>query len=632
MSADKNGINGNCGRILRVDLTARRITPEVVRPELYRSFIGGAGLAAKFIFDETDGDTDPLGPENPLVFMAGPLTGTAAPLSGRHAVCAVSPLTGIWGEADSGGSWGYYLKRAGWDGIILQGKAAEPTYLLVDNGKFELKSARHLWGKDTFETDEALKAEHGDENLCVSSIGPAGENLVRFACIANDGTHARVAGRCGLGAVMGSKLLKAVVVKGDNKTPVFDRDRLRNVSKILSEVLKNKTEAYQQYGTSNQVEAVEYIGDLPIRNWQDGAWEEGAKKVNGIRMAETILTGRYGCKNCFIRCGRVVHVQKGPYASIECGGLEYESIGALGSLLLIDDLEAVQHMNELCNRLGMDTISTGSVIGFAMEAAENGVLPEQGDYPLTWGDADSAIRLIKDIANKRGLGELLSQGAYNAAKKIGRGSMDFVVHCKGLDFPAHDPRALVSLGLGYATSNRGACHVANLSHVVEKGITLPELGFSEVMDRFSHEGKGVLVARMQNLMALFDAMKMCKFAIIGGGVENILEVFNAVTGYELSLSEFITAGERIQNLKRLFNVRRGVDRRQDILPKRATEPTTAGGAKGSVPRLEEMLDDYYIERSWGRDGIPTVETCQRLGLQSEAAVTGIIPERLMQNE
>jgi len=617
MEQSHTDMYGNWGKILRINLTNSEVREQTVPAEQYRKFIGGSGLASKILFDETDANTDPLGPENVLTFMAGPLTGTTAPLSGRHAVAALSPLTDVWGEADSGGSWGHFLKKAGWDGIAVSGCAKKPVYIYVDNSNVSIQSAEHLWGKDTFETDAALKEELGDENTCVSCIGQAGENLVRFANVLNDGIHARVAGRCGLGAVMGSKKLKAIVVKGDQRVTAYDTERLRNVSKVLAGILKETTKNYQDYGTSNQVEAVEYLGDLPIKNWIKGSWKEGAAKVNGMRMAETILTGRYGCKNCLVRCGRVVHIKEGPYRSIECGGVEYESIGSLGSMLLIDDLNAVQHMNEVCNRYGMDTISAGSVIAFAVEAAERGMLPKYLEYVLDWNRPDVVIRLLHEIAQQKGLGELLAGGSRRAAEHIGQGSIDFAVQCKGLDFPAHDPRALVSLGLGYATSNRGACHVANLSHVVEKGLTVPEIGFPEKLDRFSHERKGVLVARMQNLMALFDAMKLCKFTIIGGGVTNILELFNSVTGYEMSIEQFVETGERIYNLKRLFNVRRGVDRSRDVLPKRALEATEEGGAEGSVPQLDIMLDEYYEERGWTPNGIPRKDTLDRLGLGAE---------------
>lgn len=617
-------LKGNWGRLLYVNLDTKETNIRNVPEKLFRKYIGGSGLAAKIIFDETDQDTEALSRENVLVFMAGPITGTSAPLSGRHAVAAISPLMGIWGEADSGGTWGHKLKKAGWDGVVIKGASDKPVYIKIENDEVEIRSAEALWGMDTFETDKALINELRDEDYTVSCIGPAGENLVRFACVNNDGKHARVAGRTGLGAVMGFKKLKAIAVKGDKKVPVHDDAKLKEKTRIVAKKVIAKTAMYQEFGTSGQVVQVEEIGDLPIKNWKQGSWKEGAARVNGVKMADTILTGRYGCRNCVVRCGREVQIKEGPYASEECAGVEYETIGALGSNILIDDLNTVQHLNEMCNRYGMDTIAAGSVIAFAIEASENGLLDEYSEYGLDWSKPELAIRLLKEIAYQEGLGKLLALGTIGASKKIGGGSEDYAVHCKGLDFPSHDPRALVSLGLGYATSNRGACHVANLSHIVEKGITIPELGFPEQLDRFSSERKGVLVARMQNLMALFDAMKLCKFTIIGASVTDIMELFNAVTGYDMDLEEFLNAGERIYTIKRLFNYRKGIDRSKDILPKRALEPKTEGGAKGSVPQLEIMLDEYYEEKGWSNNGIPLEESLIRLDLQKEGRVVGIV--------
>lgn len=610
---------GYMGKLLRVDLTRKEVKEEELKEELARKFIGGSGLAAKILYDELPdpAGVDPLSPENILIFMTGPLVGVKVPNSGRHSVCAKSPLTGIWGEANSGGTWGVEFKKTGYDGIIITGKSEKPVYLWVHEGGVEIRDASHLWGKDTFETDEILK-EETDEKAVTASIGPSGERLVKIAAVMNDGRDARAAGRTGMGAVMGSKNLKAIAVRGDKEIPVYDEERLKELTKGLGKMIAEKAERMGKYGTANIVLMVEEIGDLPIKNWLQGRWIEGAEKLSGERMAETILKRRYFCKNCVIGCGRVVEIKEGKWKLEEQAGPEYETIGAFGSMCLIDDLGAVSKLNEICNRYGIDTISAGSIVAFAMEAYEKGILKESDiGFPLRWGDADAAIRLTEMIAKKEGIGALLSEGVRRAAEKLGGLALEMAIHSKGLELPMHDPRAYSSIAVAYATSNRGACHLQGLTHPLEGRVVIPELGYSEPLDRFEVKGKGEMTAKMQNLMAMFDSLTLCKFLIFGGiTVTHLVDWLNAATGWNFTVEEFLKTGERIYNIKRMFNVKCGVSRKDDTMPLRVlTHKRGEGGSAEHLPAWNIMLSEYYEFRGWDEMGIPKEEKLKELGLE-----------------
>ncbi|MGI5838439.1 MAG: aldehyde ferredoxin oxidoreductase family protein [bacterium] len=610
-------LGGYMGKILRVDLSGGKTDIVTVSEDVCRQYLGGSGLGAKYLFEMTTAGTDPLGPDNPLFFLTGPLTGTRVPLSGRHAVVAKSPLTGIWGESDSGGTWGVKLKRAGYDGIIVTGKAQSPVYLWVHEAGAEIRPAAHLWGKDTFETETAVLAET-HRNAGVACIGPAGEKMVLLAAIMNDGKDARAAGRCGLGAVMGSKNLKAVAVHGTLRPPVADPELLDSLVKQIVPQIVEKTRAMSQYGTSGGLMLAEKMGDLPIQNWRAGKWEQGAEKISGQTMAETILTGSYHCHGCVIGCGRVAKQYFPPFAGTDGGGPEYETLGMLGSAVLVDDLEAVAKANELCNRLGIDTISTGSAIAFAMEAYEYGIITadDTGGMKLAWGDSAAMLRLVEMIGRQEGIGALLGQGTRRAAAELGGLAPEFAINVKGLDFPAHDPRAYSSLAVGYATSNRGACHLQGYSYAFERGLKSPDLGYPEPLDRFAAAEKGVLAAETQNLMCLFDSLKVCKFILSGGvDVHHLAEWLNAVTGWDTTVEELLRTGERLYNLKRLYNVRCGISRKDDILPPRIlTQPRREGGAGEHLPAFGPMLDEYYRHRGWSEEGIPTPAKLRELGL------------------
>jgi aldehyde:ferredoxin oxidoreductase len=613
---------GYMGKVLRVDLSTRDVRAEELSDETARAFIGGSGLGSKILYEETAADTDPLGPDNPLIFATGPLTGTMLFNTDRIDVVSKSPLTGIFGEASGGGYWAGKLKACGYDAMVVRGAADKPVYLYIDDERVEIRDAAQLWGKETFETSELLQGEHGSAAKA-AIIGPAGENLVRFANMITDGLHGRAVGRCGFGAVMGSKKLKAVVVNGTKRVEVADPEGLKALLKRLGPLMRENPQALRDGGTSVGYQFCEEIGNVPIRNWKQGSWPEAGEKLTGMTLVKTLLTDRYHCGKCVINCGRVVTAQGGPYAGRQTAGAEYETVSLLGSNLMVDDLAAVQKSNELCNRLGLDTISTGNLIGFAMEAWERGLIgPEDtGGLKVEWGSVPAVHALIEQIAHRRGLGDLLAEGVRRAARRIGRGAEQFAVEVKGLEPPAHDPRSKFTVAVGYATSARGACHLSAFSHDFEEGASIEDLGLPAPTDRFAVAGKGQYVAVMQHLMGMFDSLVACKFGLFGGlTVDPLVEAVRCVTGWkDFDRRGFFATGERIFNLKRLYNNRLGVTAQDDRLPTRFRRETKGGGTKDHLPPLEEMLEEYYRVRGWDTEGRPRPEKLRELGLLEYAS-------------
>jgi aldehyde:ferredoxin oxidoreductase len=610
-------VGGYTGKILHIDLSKWIERVEAISTEEVRAYVGGSGLAAKRLWEMTDRGTDPLEPENVLIFMTGPLTGTRVPLSGRHEVAAKSPLTGIYGESDAGGKWGTELKKAGYDGVIMTGKSRKPVYLWINENGVEFRNAAHLWGLDTYEAGDILRKETGQKAV-EASIGPAGERLARIAGVMHEGRDCRPAARCGLGAVMGSKNLKAIVVRGTLDVSVADEERVMALTRKLAPDILKGTKRMSDYGTSQVITTLEQLGDLPIKNWKRGSWKDGAEKLSGVTMAKTILKAKYYCSACIVGCGRVVKIDHGEYAGVEGAGPEYETMGMLGANTLLDNLEAVAKAHELCNRFGLDVISTGAVVGFTLEAAEQGIIThgQAEELDLVWGNGGSILKLVEKIGRRQGLGYLLGEGVMRAAAKLGKGSEAFALHVKGLEPPAHDPRAYNSLAIGYATANRGACHLQGLSYAFERSVTMPELGIFEFQDRFGVLNKGELVARTQDLMSLFDSLKLCKFILFGGvKLTHAQEWFNAVTGRETSQGDLMKAGERIYNLKRMYNVRCGISRKNDVVPIRMLhEKRGEGGAADNLPPFSDMLDEYYRYRGWDESGVPSKEKLVELGL------------------
>lgn len=604
-------------RLLDVDLSAGQTGIRTIESKTVRRFIGGTGLAAWLLWKEGPADPDPLDPEAHLLLLTGPLTGTPATSSGRHGVAGRSPLTGFWGEANVGGTWGKSLRKTGFDGIRVFGKAKGPVYLWITDNIIEIRDASHIWGADTFDTHAILQAETHPKAV-VSCIGPAGEKGLRIACVMTDGPHGRAAGRCGLGAVMGSKNLKAIVVFGRGRIAIARRQDLLKDIQGMVKSFREKTAPLRRAGTSGLVLPQEELGSFPIKNYTQDRWPEGARKISWPAMEETLFIRRYMCSGCIIGCGRTVGMEASCDPGLGLtGGPEYEALALLGANLLIDDIRSVQRMNEACNRLGIDIIEAGSLIGFAMEAFERGLIPSyllEGLKPR-WGDHESALGLIRQMGEGKGLGRFLGQGYRTVLEELPAGAHETAMHVKGLGLPAHDPRAYNSVALGYATSNRGACHLQGFTHVFERVLTEPALGIDEVGDRFGTE-KGDVVAGLQNLMAIYDSLTICKFNLFGGvKVQHLAQWFEMTTGMEMDHQQLLLAGERIYNVKRLLNLRWGVTPKMDTLPKRIiSQAKKESPSKGNLPPLDRMLEQYYRCRGWDASGGPDPKKREQLGI------------------
>jgi aldehyde:ferredoxin oxidoreductase len=579
-------------------------------------YIGGSGLATRYLYDLIKQNTRPDEPENPLIFMTGPLCGTPSLTSGRHHVAALSPLTGLYGESDCGGYWGEQLKRAGYDGIIFTGRASGPVYLWINDGNVEIRPASHLWGKDTYDLQAPIK-EETDSRALVACIGTAAERGALIANIMHEGAHSRAAGRCGFGAVMANKRLKAIAVKGAGQVEIADPEGLKALVKHHAALAADHLKDMRKYGTARMIQPSEQLGSMPIQNFRyPHRWEEGAAKISGPAMEEKgLLLKSYFCGGCVIGCGKTVQVKEGPYRTSVGGGPEYETLNLLGANLLVDNVEAICLANELCNRYGIDTVETGSLAAFAMEAFQEGLITagDTGGVALNWGDADAMLELVRMIGERREVGAILSQGYNHTIQRLGPKAVDMAIQVKGLAIPAHDPRAYNGLACSYATSNRGAHHTSGQTHLYEHRLKVPEIGH-EPSGRFTVDGKGALAALTQNIMNVLDSVKSCKFAQNGGWtIGPIAQACRFAIGTSDSIEDLILKGERSFNLKRLINVQRGVTRKDDKLPKRMlTLAKTAAGYSANLPPLEKMLDEYYQARGWSKEGIPLPETLARL--------------------
>jgi aldehyde:ferredoxin oxidoreductase len=609
---------GYQGKILRVDLTERRVEEEAVDASLCEQYIGGSGIGAKLLYEETSPETDPLGPENRLIAFTGPFTGSAVPSAGRHHVMARSPLNGLFGESNVGGTWAVHFKRTGYDGIIIRGKAERPVYLWIHDGGVEIRDASAVWGMDAYDSAAWLKAETTDK-ATVAVIGQAGENLAGIAGIPHIGLIVRQAARGGMGAVMGSKNLKAMVVYGTKEIPLADREALKQNIRALLPHIRKATETFRKYGTAGGVDNYEKIGNFPIQNWRGSHWD-GAAKISGVAMERTILSGRKACFGCPIACGRHIRLTEGPYAPLNCAGPEYETVGLIGGSCLIDDLAVICQANELCNRFGLDTISTGATIAFAMEAFEKGIigLGDTGGVELTWGNGPALLEMIGKIARREGIGDLMAEGSRKMAVALGKNAVEFAVDVKGLEPSAHDPRRFFSQALSYATAARGACHNASWSHPYEMGLSMPEIGIPEPQDPYRIEGKAEMTAKLQDLMSVMDALILCRFAQVGKAVNviNMVDWLRLITGRETDVEGFMRTGERIFTLKRLYNTRIGISRKDDFLPPRFLTLNRKGeDLTNQLPPMGRLLADYYEYRGWSEGGIPTTEKLRELGLR-----------------
>jgi len=603
-------------KLLRVDLTNRKVEVEDLDEGVLKKFVGGAGMGAKLLYEETGRETEPLSPENILIAFTGPYTGTGVPTSGRHHVMARSPLTGVIGESNVGGSWGVHFKKAGFDGIAVKGKAESPVYLWIHNGTVEIRDARPIWGKDSYQSAAWLK-EETLKRATAAVIGPAGERMGRIASIPHIGHIVRAAGRTGLGAVMGSKNLKAMVAFGDGRVPVARPDELKAGIKDVSPKVREGTASLVKYGTTGGLLNYEKLGNFPAKNWKQGRWPEGAEKLTGATMIDTIFAGSKACLDCPIGCAKHIKVTEGPYAPLDCESAEYETLGTMGGLCLIDDLVAISKANELCNRYGMDTISTGGVIAFAMEAYEKGIITREDTdgIELVWGNAKALVEIVNKMGKGEGIGKLMTGGSRHMAEVLGQNASEFAIHVKGLEPSAHDPRRFHSQALSYTTAARGACHNASMSHPYELAFKIPEIGISEPQDPYQIEGKAEFTAKLQNFNCIMDALIICHFSQFAVGITNYVDWVNMVTGWGIDIPEYMKTGERIFNLKRMCNVRFGVSRKDDRLPYRFETLNRVGeGLTNQLPPIGKLLGDYYEYRGWSEEGIPTPEKLKELGL------------------
>ena len=604
---------GYAGKLLWVDLTSGTITTTPLDEGTAMAFLGGSGLGAKIIRERLAAIRGPLDPTNPLCFLPGLLCGTAVPGSNRTTVCALSPATNAWGEARAGGAWAPMLKYAGYDGAVFTGKAAQPVYVWIENAHVEIRPADHLWGKGFFETDERLLAEtHGE--AIVAGIGQAGERLSRMACVMFEGRYARSAGRTGMGAVMGSKNLKAVVVRGTGGIEVADRKGLMRRVAAYGDKEKSKFKRNFELGTAGGVAATEAFGDMPIRNFLGGRWAEQAERVSGQTMFKKYGKHERSCLSCPSNCTLVVDIP----GTAPGHAPEYETIGAFGSMCECDRIEVIAQCNDLCNDYGLDTISAGNTVAFVMEAFEKGVLTEaalDGIRP-TWGNAEAMVALLHKMGKREGIGDLLADGTRPAAERLGKDLSDMLVEVKGVEVPMHDPRAFWSNALNYAVANRGACHMEGVTFTVESGLPFPDLGYTAPMDRFIPDGKAELNVKMHDLMALYDGLGICKFYIVVSyGPTVLAEWLNACTGWKMTPEDLMRIGERIFTAKRAINVERGLTRKDDNLPKRLlTVPQRDDIGPVSPHGMERMLDEYYRLRGWNADGAPTPARLKALGL------------------
>jgi len=612
--------NGYCGKVLYVDLTERTIRIEEPAESFYRMYLGGWGFIAHELLRRAPKGIDPLAPENPLVFATGVACGTSIPGSGRHAVGAKSPLTGGFGEADVGGFWGAELKRAGFDAVVVTGASEEPVYLWIRDGGVEIRDAASLWGKETAELQAAIRAEHDDEKIRVIQCGIAGENLVRFACIISDVN--RAAGRTGLGAVMGSKKLRAVAVRGTGRVEVADPDGAKEVvHHVLG--LRNRWAGLHEHGTGGGVIYMDEVGRLPTRNFREGKFE-GAEKIAGTTMTERFLIDRDTCHACPIACKRVTQVDGEYHADPAYGGPEYETLAALGSTCGVDHLEAIIYANQLCNAYGLDTISTGVTIAWAMECFERGLLTaeETGGLEPRFGDHRMMVRLVEQIARREGFGDLLAEGSLRVSRTIGRGTERYAVQCKGQEFPMHDPRWQFGLGIGYATSPTGADHMHNFhDSTVESeagAVRMQPYGiFIEPLERTTlPAAKSVLAATAIRLQVLHNCVGVCMF--LPYELSDFRRIIRSVTGWNITDLELLRGGERALALARLYNAREGLTPADDAHHPRFTEPLMLAGEEGaSIPeeQMREAVDLYYELQGWDRrTGAPTRAKLHELSL------------------
>lgn len=607
------------GKYLRVNLSKREVKTEIIHEEDARRYFLGSGYAAMLYAREMDPTVGALDEENSLYIFNGLTTGSIMPTACRTSFCGRSPLTGIWNESNLGGHFGAELRKAGVDGLVISGKADQPVYLFVQDGEVEIRSAKHLWGMDTFVTyDQLIHETHPKARAAV--IGPAGENLVLFAAVLQGGrTHSRAAGRGGMGAVLGSKLVKGIVAYGKEKVEAADPKQFHSLVKQQNPVIQSKTVGLSKFGTAGGVAGAEAMGDLPIHNYLVGNWPKGAENISGQSMAEQHTVKQTFCFACPIGCGKRVDALLKDGTTIQGEGPEYETLAGLGAMLEIDDLDTMLRANDFCNRMGIDTISASSTAAFAFEAYENGLIQKEDcdQQPLEWGTPDSLMVCLKLMVERRGVGEILSSGSRAAAQHLQNQSELYAIHVKGLELAYHDLRATFSMAANYATANRGGCHLEGLSYWAIYGLDASTWSPKKV-DRFSNEDAAQEAVAFQNYFSTYNPLGICKFIGKASPSPQLLgDLINAATGWDITDEELLETGERIFNLKRIINNHLGISRKDDDLPQRLkTFARPTGGSKGKLPDMEIILNDYYALRGWDEQGQPNQATITRLELTS----------------
>ncbi|MGQ9669279.1 MAG: aldehyde ferredoxin oxidoreductase family protein [Desulfosoma sp.] len=582
-------MQGFFGRYLMVDVGARRWEVVPLDQERLRRTLGGKGLATQLLLEKNPAGVDPLSAENHLIFALGPASDTAIYGSCRHGIFSKSPLTGLYGESYSGGRAAIPMSRTGYDAIVLQGASSTPVWLEISDGTVQFHDAADLWGKDTFATEDAVLERCGVDGAAAVVIGPAGENLVRYAVVEND--YWRSAGRCGMGAVLGSKKIKAVVFHGSRSRPVANPEGIKAYARRTVQDLKDHkaTQAYRTHGTPMMVALLNTVGGFPTRYWAKGALESWRK------ISAEILVDRWGarpkaCRTCFIGCGKYVEIQEGRHKGLKIEGPEYETIYAFGGLCEIDALDEIAHLNDLCDRLGMDTITAGNMVAFAIEASRRGKIQER----LHYGDVDAIARLLENIAKRQGLGDLLAEGVRPAAAALGL--EDLAVHVKGMEPAGYDPRALKGMGLAYAVSDRGACHLRATFYKAE---------LTGLIDPQQIEGKAQLFLDFEDRCTLFDCLILCRFYRDFYPWEELSKIIALTTGEEWEKADLQGLASRVVDSTRLFNLREGLTAADDRLPKRLLQEPLEDGRRLTEEELTRMLQDYYRLRGWNSEGVPS---------------------------
>ncbi len=620
---------GYFGRQLRVSLGTKEVRAEEIDPDVLKKYLGGVGYGARVLYDELKKGIDPLSPDNKIVFATSPLTANNIPGGGSIMLCFKSPLTGIWGESRCGGDFGPDLRKAGFDALIIEGKAAEPVFLVINDDDISLRPAGHLVGKKVTEKTAIIRDELNDSKISIACIGPAGEKLVKFATVM---VEHRAAGRCGGGAVMGSKNLMGIAVKGSQQAQVAHPQKLKAVIKDAMRIIRENEIAsgLKAHGTIGDMAPNDAAGDWPSKNWHSNSWGKGEKIFE--QFSKSHLVKKHGCyRGCPIACGRIAEVKEGKFKTPEHEGSEYESISAFTAFVLNENVEPAIHATFLCNEYGIDTISAGALIAFAMECYENGLLRKKdiSGMDLSWGNPDVLATLVRMISLREGIGDILAEGVRGASEKIGKGSQAFAIHGKGLEPPAHDPRSGKALAVTYATASRGICHIHPLegmaydSGKLDWGLKAYGIPDPNSVERWDEMGKGRIVKLLQDGMILPDILNTCKFFMYAGiTLENLADLLSALTGWEIKGTDLLKVGERVLNLQRLFNMREGLSRKDDQLPERIKAKPDFGfyekEEQCAIKDFEGMLDEYYAARKWDtRTGRPSKEKLKELGLFEE---------------